>query len=66
MLNLTLLGIGMPGPMELAIIFGIILVLFGGARLPSLMRNIGRSTVEFRRGMHEDDGSGGGGEQKPE
>lgn len=42
-----------PGPMELAIIAGIILLLFGGAKLPSLMRNLGRSTNEFRRGMRE-------------
>nr|WP_068267219.1 twin-arginine translocase TatA/TatE family subunit [Rubripirellula obstinata] len=47
-----LLGFG-PGPMELAIIAGVILLLFGSSKLPSLMRNLGRSTNEFKRGMSE-------------
>jgi len=50
--------------MELAIILGIMLLLFGGARLPSIMRNIGGSAREFRKGMKEDDVEPG--EQKPE
>jgi sec-independent protein translocase protein TatA len=48
-----LLGFFSPGPLELAIIAGIILLLFGGSKLPSLMRNLGRSTNEFKRGMSE-------------
>ncbi len=47
------LGMFSPGPLELAIIAGIVLLLFGGSKLPSLMRNIGRSTNEFKRGMNE-------------
>lgn len=43
---------------ELLIIFGIILLLFGSAKLPSLMRNIGRSAVEFKKGMQSDDERG--------
>ena len=52
-LNNLILGFGAPGPLELAIIAGIILLLFGGSKLPSLMRNLGRSTNEFKRGMSE-------------
>ncbi|MDF1844552.1 MAG: twin-arginine translocase TatA/TatE family subunit [Rubripirellula sp.] len=48
-----LLGFISPGPLELAIIAGIVLLLFGGSKLPSLMRNLGRSTNEFKRGMSE-------------
>ena len=51
--NLCLLGFGAPGAVELAIIAGIVLLLFGGSKLPSLMRNLGRSTNEFKRGMSE-------------
>lgn len=47
------LGFISPGPLELAIIAGIVLLLFGGSKLPSLMRNLGRSTNEFKRGMSE-------------
>jgi sec-independent protein translocase protein TatA len=48
-----ILGFISPGPLELAIIAGIVLLLFGGSKLPSLMRNLGRSTNEFKRGMSE-------------
>ena len=52
-MNCLIVGFGAPGPLELAIIAGIILLLFGGSKLPSLMRNLGRSTNEFKRGMSE-------------
>jgi sec-independent protein translocase protein TatA len=48
-----ILGFVSPGPLELAIIAGIVLLLFGGSKLPSLMRNLGRSTNEFKRGLSE-------------
>ncbi len=49
----AMLAFGAPGPLELAIIAGIILLLFGSSKLPTLMRNLGRSTNEFKRGMSE-------------
>ncbi len=53
-LNSLPLGfIGAPGLPELVVIALIILLLFGGSKLPNLMRNLGRSTNEFKRGMSE-------------
>ena len=40
----------MPGPFELSIIAGITLLLFGN-RLPGAMRSLGRSVVEFKKGV---------------
>ncbi len=49
----SLLAFGMPGLPELLVIGGIFLLLFGGAKLPSLMRNLGRSVNEFKTGIKE-------------
>ncbi len=38
---------------ELLIFMVIILIVFGSARLPSLMRNLGRSANEFKAGMRD-------------
>jgi sec-independent protein translocase protein TatA len=39
------------GPTEL-IVIGVIAVLLFGSRLPSVMRNLGRGFVEFKKGVH--------------
>ncbi|MFN6163178.1 MAG: twin-arginine translocase TatA/TatE family subunit [Planctomycetota bacterium] len=43
------------GTTELLIFLVVAMLLFGSARLPSLMRNLGRSAVEFKKGMRDDD-----------
>ncbi|MFN4905672.1 MAG: twin-arginine translocase TatA/TatE family subunit [Planctomycetota bacterium] len=40
---------------ELLIFLVVAMLLFGSARLPSLMRNLGRSAIEFKKGMRDDD-----------
>ena len=39
------------GPMEIMIIGAVMLLLFGN-RLPSVMRSLGRSVVEFKKGVN--------------
>lgn len=42
------------GNTELMILAGILLLLFGASRLPSLMRNMGRSVNEFKQGLRDE------------
>jgi len=42
------------GTQELLIFLVIAMLLFGSAKLPSLMRNLGRSAKEFKQGMKDD------------
>ena len=45
-----ILGLGMIGMQELLIVLGILLLLFGGTRLPQLAKGLGASIREFKRG----------------
>ncbi|MEL7500545.1 MAG: twin-arginine translocase TatA/TatE family subunit [Planctomycetota bacterium] len=45
--------LGFPGGAEWFIVLGIFILLFGGAKLPGLMRNLGRSVNEFKAGIKE-------------
>jgi len=38
---------------EILLFAGILMLLFGGAKLPGLMRNMGRSVNEFKAGIKE-------------
>ena len=50
--NVLLAFMGL-GNTELIIVAVVMMVLFGGAKLPSLMRNMGRSVNEFKTGLKE-------------
>jgi len=43
------------GPTEIILIVLALVVLFGAKKLPELARGLGRSTVEFRKGLKEGD-----------
>jgi len=50
---------GLPGPGETIIILFIILLLFGGKRLPELARSLGSAMNEFRKAQEGLTGEGG-------
>lgn len=43
------------GTQELLIVLVIILVLFGGAKLPQMMKGLGQGMKEFRKATTEDE-----------
>ena len=50
----------MPGGWEMIAIVGVIVLLFGGAKLPKLARSLGQAQNEFKTGLAEgakDDGT---------
>jgi len=51
--------LGWIGYSELLVVMAIVLLLFGSSKLPSLMRSLGRSATEFKRGMREDPDANG-------
>lgn len=54
-LALPIAGIFGLGTPELLLILFVILLLFGGAKLPSLARGLGQSIREFKKASSEDD-----------
>ena len=45
---------GMIGGWQIVIILAIILLLFGGRKIPELMRGLGKGIGEFKKGMKDD------------
>ncbi len=43
------------GPAELLIVLAVVLLLFGGAKIPQLARSLGRAQKEFKEGLHDGD-----------
>lgn len=48
-MNLSILLLGTPGPVEIIIIVLIILLLFGGRKIPELMKGLGQGMREFKK-----------------
>ncbi len=46
---------GRLGPTELLLILAIVLVFFGGRRIPEIARGLGEGIRSFREGMHGPD-----------
>ena len=53
-MNISIL-LGMIGPWQIILIVVIVLLLFGGKKIPELMRGIGKGTREFKKGISGED-----------
>jgi sec-independent protein translocase protein TatA len=45
--------LGLPGGSEWIIIFVVVLLLFGGNKIPELLRGLGKGVGELQRGLEE-------------
>ena len=48
-----------PGPWEIIVIALIVLLLFGGKKIPELMRGLGKGVKEFKDAQKEEDNKAG-------
>lgn len=49
----TALFLGMIGPWQIILIVLVVLLMFGGKKIPELMKGIGRGLTEFKKGKEE-------------
>ncbi len=54
-MNLLTIFLGFVGPWQIAIIVALVLLLFGGRKIPELMRGLGTGIKEFKNATKEDD-----------
>lgn len=47
--------LGVIGPWQVVLIVAVIILLFGGKKLPELMRGIGQGMKEFKKASKEDE-----------
>jgi len=46
---------GMPGGWELILVVGIVILLFGGKKIPELAKGLGKGIKDFKKAIKEDD-----------
>lgn len=54
-MNLLGIFLGMVGPWQIALVVVVILLLFGGRKIPELMRGLGSGIKEFKDASKDDD-----------
>lgn len=54
MINSILLAFS-PGPLEIILILVIVLLLFGGKKIPELMKGMGKGIKNFKEGISSDE-----------
>ena len=53
---MTLPLLWMPGPTELLLILGVLVLLFGAKKIPEIARGLGSGVNEFKAGLRGEDG----------
>jgi sec-independent protein translocase protein TatA len=48
--------LGIIGPWQIVLIVLVVLLLFGGKKIPELMRGLGKGVREFKDGINPDEG----------
>jgi sec-independent protein translocase protein TatA len=46
---------GIPGGWELILIVGVVLLLFGGKKIPELAKGLGKGIKDFKQAVNEDE-----------
>jgi sec-independent protein translocase protein TatA len=54
MINLSVL-LGVVGPWQLALVIIVAVLMFGGKKIPELMKGVGQGIKEFKNAMKEND-----------
>ncbi len=57
-MNTLYIILGILGTTEIIIILVLVLLLFGGRKIPELMRGLGRGVREYKKGMNEEEDNG--------
>ena len=50
-----LIILGIPGPWQIVLIVMVVLLLFGGRKIPELMKGIGQGMKEFKKATNRDE-----------
>ncbi|MBL4745601.1 MAG: twin-arginine translocase TatA/TatE family subunit [Flavobacteriaceae bacterium] len=53
-MNTLTIFLALPGPASLALIAGALILLFGGRKIPELMKGIGGGIKEFKKATQEE------------
>ncbi len=53
-MELLIIILGIPGPWQIVLIVFAIILLFGGRKIPEMMKGIGQGLKEFKKATKED------------
>ena len=54
-MNLLSVFLGMIGPWQIGLVAVVVLLLFGGKKIPEMMRGLGGGIKEFKKASKDDD-----------